>query len=153
MSKTWTRLCFVAVVGFACAQPLHAQTPATGPSRSAALLARRIELAQRGVDLARQLYERGLLDFAAVGAAQQRLLRAHVDAATTPAQRLQTLRQLETQCRATLELVQSRFQAGLTTEFDVVTAEFQLLDVQVEIEALSTSMDQPTTKPATRPSL
>jgi outer membrane protein TolC len=111
-------------------------SPAAHASDLAKLRDERVDTLKKAVDLANQLYSRGLGDFAVVSQCDRQMFEAKLDAAATPQDRIAVLRQSKDDADKTEKLAQDRFKAGLTSELDVTmaTADRQKVEIQLAEE-------------------
>ncbi len=106
---------------------------ATQPSDLVKLRQERVESLKRAVDLATQLYDRGLGDFAVLSQCDRQLFDAKLDAAATPQDRIAVLRDSKDDAVKTEKLTEDRFKAGLTNGLDVAMATSDRLKVEIQL--------------------
>jgi outer membrane protein TolC len=98
-------------------------------------LRQRLEAAQDGVKMARNMYEQGMTDFQVVMTWQRRITASELAMAKTKDQRLAALQKDVEQAKELEELVQRRVSAGVAPGLDSIAAKYARLDAQAALAA------------------
>jgi hypothetical protein len=108
------------------------QPPTTQVPDSVAHLAReRVQVADRGYELALKLYQQGQNSFSLVAEWARRQAQAHLDLAEGKAERVAFLVGYVQQLRDAEQLTRNRMNAGMVTPLDLLEAQFIRLEGEV----------------------
>jgi hypothetical protein len=127
-----SRVGIVSIVLTASILGVIADRAASAPAPASASFAQqRLEVAQRGVDMGRELYSRGLTsDLPELTTWSRRLMEAKRDLATTDAERDRTIQDYVTRMKELESLADSRFKTGLGTEYETLAARFMRVEAE-----------------------
>jgi outer membrane protein TolC len=118
--------------------PSSAAGPTTVPASDLARIRQaELDTLKRAVDLAEQLYARGLADDVNWDRYSRELLETRLRFAETDADRLAVLHDGLTAARAREQLTRSRFKAGLCSDLDVAGAELARLQVEERLAVMA----------------
>jgi hypothetical protein len=126
------RVGFVSVVLVSAIMGAIAGHAATTPEPAPASFAQqRLEISQRAMELGRELYMRGLnTDLPELATWSRRIMEAQRDVAANDDERNRVVQEYVTRMKDLESLADSRFKAGLGTEYDTLAARFMRVEAE-----------------------
>lgn len=138
IQKTWLVITSLAIILTIASSAYLTRTkadttPASRPAELEKLRHDRVDTLVSASDLALQLYSRGLGSYSDLLECDRLLLDAKLDAAESPKDRLQVLRDAKDMATDHEKLTKNRFNAGLVSDLDVRLAEAHRLDIEIHL--------------------
>jgi outer membrane protein TolC len=127
----------VPVRGAAALQEPNSREAAKAKIRK--LQQERVILLQKAVEVALAQYREGRQDFRTVKFAQQELLKAKLEMAETHEEQIQLLTSQLKVAKGSLAIAEAMYQAGQTTELDVLQARSAVIHIEIRLLKLRVS--------------